>query len=87
MEFDAWYLILSFAILLNIVVSVFLVRRDDLEAFQKGAQILLVWLIPFIAAIGLWMFNLSQEEKVKPKRSFGGGSQDSSNAGSAGGGD
>jgi hypothetical protein len=87
MEFETWYFILGIAILLNIIVSIFLVRRDDLDSFQKGAQILIVWLIPFIAAIGLWMFNRGQEEIVTAKKSFGGGSRDSSNAGSAGGGD
>lgn len=47
MEFELWYIIVGIAILLNIVVSVFLARRDDLESFQKGAQIFIVWLIPF----------------------------------------
>jgi Mn2+/Fe2+ NRAMP family transporter len=57
MEFEIWYLVVGIAILLNIVVSIFLARRDDLETFQKGAQVFIVWLIPFFAAIGLWLFN------------------------------
>ncbi|WP_269435514.1 hypothetical protein [Pseudoalteromonas sp. SWYJZ19] len=42
MEFEIWYLVAGIAILLNIIVSIFLVRRDDLETFQKGAQIFIV---------------------------------------------
>ena len=84
MEFDIWYLILGIAILLNIVVSIFLARRDDLETFQKGAQIFIVWLIPFFAAIGLWLLNRSQDAPTKKHKSFGGGPQDSSGVGSSG---
>ncbi|GAA0860305.1 hypothetical protein [Aliiglaciecola litoralis] len=87
MEFEIWYVFIGIAIALNISVSVFLIRRDDLETFQKGAQILIVWLIPFFAAIGLWMLNRSQDVPAKAHKSFGGGPQDSSGAGSAGGGD
>jgi hypothetical protein len=75
MEFEIWYLVLGFAILLNIVVSIFLARRDDLETFQKGAQIFIVWLIPFVGAIALWLFNRSQDDDNPPSGgSFGGGS-------------
>lgn len=85
MEFAIWYLILGLVFLLNIIVSIFLFRREDLDAIQKGLQILLVWLIPVIAAIGLWMFNRSQDELVTPKNNFGGGPQDSGNTISGGG--
>ena len=84
MEFEIWYLFVGFAIVLNIVVSIFLARRDDLERFQKGAQIFIVWLIPFFAAIGLWLLNRSQDAPTKKQRSFGGGPRDSSGAGSSG---
>jgi hypothetical protein len=77
MEFEIWYLVVGFVILLNIVVSIFLARRDDLEPFQKGAQIFIVWLIPLFAAIGLWLLNRSQDAPTKNKKSFGGGSNDS----------
>lgn len=87
MEFEIWYVIVGIAFLLNIVVSVFLARRDDLETFQKGAQIFIVWLIPFFAAIGLWLLNRSQDVKTTPHRSFGGGSGGGSQHTSAGSGD
>ena len=87
MEFEIWYLFIGIAIVLNISVSVFLIRRDDLETFQKGAQILIVWLIPFFAAIGLWMLNRSQDVPAKANKSFGGGARDSIDTGAAGGSD
>ncbi|WP_350624165.1 hypothetical protein, partial [Pseudoalteromonas sp. 24-MNA-CIBAN-0067] len=62
MEFEIWYLVVGIAMLLNIVVSIFLVRRDDLETFQKGAQIFIVWLIPFVGALALWIFHRSQDD-------------------------
>ncbi len=84
MEFEIWYVIAGIAILLNIIVSIFLARRDDLETFQKGAQIFIVWLIPFFAAIGLWLLNRSQDAPARSSKSFGGGPQDSDGVGSSG---
>ena len=81
------YLLIVLAVIyliLNILVSIFLARRDDLDSSQKGFQIVLVWLFPFVGAIGLWQFNKSQDVPVKPHSEFGGGYQDSSNAGSDG---
>jgi hypothetical protein len=78
MEFEIWYVILGVAVFLNIAVSIFLVRRDDLEPFQKGAQIFIVWLVPFFAAVGLWLLNRSQDAASSSKKSFGGGPQNSS---------
>ncbi|MEP2653766.1 MAG: hypothetical protein ABJH06_17445 [Paraglaciecola sp.] len=78
------YVIVGIAILLNIIVSIFLARRDDLETFQKGAQIFIVWLIPFFAAIGLWLLNRSQDAPSRSSKSLGGGPQDSSGVGSSG---
>jgi len=79
------YIALVIYLVLSLAVSVFLVKRDDLDNVQKVFQILLVWLIPYFAAIGLWLFNKSQDQPVKQFSKFGGGAQDSSNAGSDGG--
>lgn len=84
MEFEIWYVIVGIAILHNIVVSIFLVRRDDLETFQKGGQKLIVWFIPYFAAIGLWLQNRSQDASVRSLNSFGVGPRDSSGVGSSG---
>ncbi|WP_334060958.1 hypothetical protein [Alteromonas sp. S005] len=78
------YIAFAIYLVLNLAVSVFLVKRDDLDNVQKFFQILLVWLIPYFAAIGLWLFNKSQDQPVKQFSEFGGGAQDSSNAGSDG---
>ena len=81
------YLLVGSGILfiLNVVVSIYLYKRDDLESFQKKAQIVVVWLIPFVGAIALWLFNRSQDDDNKPGgSSFGGGS---SNSGMVSGGD
>ena len=81
------YLLIGSGILfiLNVVVSIYLYKRDDLESFQKKAQIVVVWLIPFVGAIVLWLFNRSQDDDNKPAGgSFGGCS---SNNGMVNGGD
>ena len=67
-------------IILNFAVSFYLFKRNDLELFQKIAQVVIVWLFPFVGAIGLWLFHRSQDtDNNKPSGgSFGGGSQDSS---------
>lgn len=44
--------IILIAAALHIGISVFIARRDDLNLSQKVLQILIVWLIPFVAAIG-----------------------------------
>ena len=71
---------LAVLVLLNSYVSIFLLRRDDLESIQKVLQIVIVWLIPLIAAIGLWLFLRSQDDNDSNKPgtgAFGGGSNDS----------
>jgi len=51
--------------------------RDDLESFQKFAQIIIVWLIPLIAAIGIWVFHRSNDAPLKPQKGSGNTSSDS----------
>ena len=74
------WIMLAVLALLNILVSIFLAKRDDLESIQKVAQIVIVWLIPFFGASGLWWFHHGQDKDViKPSsRPFGGGSGGSS---------
>ena len=74
-------IIISVLIILNITVSVYICKRDDLDAFQIKAQLVMVWLIPFIAAIGLWFFNRSHNDNPKLKQPFGGGEQSSIDVG------
>ena len=74
-------IIIGVLIILNIAVSFFITKRDDLDSFQKKVQIIMVWLIPFIATIGLWLFNRSHDDNHKGKQPFGGGEQSSIDVG------
>jgi hypothetical protein len=71
-----WSLV-GIATILNILVSVYLFNRSDLELIQKIVQALIVWLVPFIAALGLWLFNRSHDVNEINKQPFGGGANDS----------
>ncbi|QUM88860.1 hypothetical protein HWV03_08640 [Moritella sp. 36] len=73
MVFNYWNISFAVIALINLAASVYLAKRDDLETFQKVAQIILVWLIPIVAAIGLWLFYRSQDVPVSSSKLFGGG--------------
>ena len=77
MQFEAWYYIVVAALVINITVSIYIAKVEGLNKFQKKAQIIIVWLIPFLAAIGLWLFNRSLEKEAKQHKEFGSGPQDS----------
>lgn len=77
MDVEILYVVLAILFILNASVSVFLMKRDDLDTFQKGAQMLLVWLVPFLAAIGVWLLNRSQDIQATRAKTFGGGVSDS----------
>ena len=77
MDVEILYVVLAILFILNTSISVFLMKRDDLDTFQKGAQMLLVWLVPFLAAIGVWLLNRSQDIQVTQDKTFGGGVSDS----------
>ncbi len=77
MDVEILYVVLAILFILNTSISVFLMKRDDLDTFQKGAQMLLVWLVPFLAAIGVWLLNRSQDIQVTRDKTFGGGVSDS----------
>ena len=91
MELKFWYAILSSLSVINIAVTVFLFRLDDLEPFQKYAQSFFVWLIPIIGAIVMWRVNRSHDISYKRNKELGGGasslgSYDSAGDGGDGGG-
>jgi len=50
-----------FLVLLNIYVSVFCFRREDLDTFQKCAQSILIWMVPFIGATLVYSINTSSD--------------------------
>ncbi len=59
MDYEIIYILATTALMLNLIVSVYIARRDDLDKFQKIAQIVIVWLIPYLSAIGIWLFHRS----------------------------
>ncbi|MAY40858.1 MAG: hypothetical protein CMI05_00855 [Oceanospirillaceae bacterium] len=75
------YIAIILYVVLSICVTAFLITREELEPFQKGAQIFLVWLIPYFAAISLWLLNREKPAPKPSKKPFGGGPQDSGVAG------
>jgi len=79
MELNYFYIGFGVIVLLNVIVSILLIKRDDLEVFQKVVQVILVWLIPFFAAVGLWLFYRSQDKPKSIPKSFGGGTSSGSN--------
>lgn len=70
---DLFILAIVILFILNFAVTAFIAKRDDLDSFQKRVQIFIVWLIPFIAAIGLWFFNKGHNEKSNKNTPYGGG--------------
>ena len=73
MELKFLYATQSLFFVINIAVTVFLFKRDDLETFQKYAQSLFVWLIPLIGAIVMWRVNRSHDVNYKRNNELGGG--------------
>ncbi|WP_218398508.1 hypothetical protein [Alteromonas lipotrueae] len=65
---DLLIIFIGAAAILNVCVSIFVASRNDLETFQKVAQIVIVWLIPLLAAIGIYLLNKDSDE-VKGKLS------------------
>jgi hypothetical protein len=86
MHLYIWIIIVA-VIALNVVVSIFIATRDDLENAQKWIQAGVVWVVPFLGAIGIYLVLRSfvqPFEKAKPE--FGGGAIDSGHVSSGGGG-
>lgn len=85
MKFEIWQAIVLVALVLNILVTLVIARRDDADTFQKSAQIVIVWVVPFIAAIGLWLFHRNNDNTYPGSRPVGGGPSDSIGTHSGGG--
>ena len=73
MEFNVISMLIIFIVLLNIIMTVYISRKEDLSSFQKKGQVLIIWIIPVFAAIGLWVFHRSQNE-ISNNNILGGGS-------------
>jgi len=67
---------IGIAALCNILASIAILRSDSFEKAQKVAQIIIVWLIPFVASIGITIFIISEDKPKLPPSAPGGGSAD-----------
>lgn len=78
MEFDLVAIVVIIVLVLNVLVTIFLLSRADLGKSQKVGQIVIVWLIPFLGAIGIWFLNKSHDDRSEASKwPFGGGPADS----------
>ncbi len=68
MEITHWVLSAIVLILLymNLLASVAIWKEDDLNRFQKGAQLGLVWLLPIFGAPTVLYFIFHQSPEVIP---------------------
>ena len=78
MAIDLVTIVVIIGLVLNVLVTIFLLSRADLGKSQKVGQIVIVWLIPLLGAIGIWLLNKSHDDRSEAsKRPFGGGPADS----------
>jgi len=56
-------------VILNLVVSIFVFTREDLDRFQKVAQTIIVWVVPVLGGISIWLFNRSRSDVYRPPKS------------------
>lgn len=57
-------------ILVNFMISLIISKRDDFDTSQKVAQIALVWLLPLIGAVGIWLLYKSIDKPISKPKSF-----------------
>ena len=70
MKVELIWLVAAAYLLLSSLVTIVVIRRDDLEVFQKVAQAIIIWLVPFAAAIGIWLFYRSSDKHSVRVQSF-----------------
>ncbi|MEO2265812.1 hypothetical protein V1358_00505 [Pseudoalteromonas sp. YIC-656] len=70
MKVEMIWILSAVYLLLNFLVTIIVFKRDDLETFQKVAQAIIIWLIPFAAAIGIWLFYWSSDKNNVRVHSF-----------------
>ena len=64
---DLLFITLAVAVALNAIATFMATRRNEFTPFQKKAQLLLIWLVPFVASIGLLVFYRSMDDKTHRK--------------------
>jgi len=64
-------LVILLGIILNLIVTIIVVQRDDLDKIQKKIQIFIIWIIPYVSSIGIWLFYNSMDNDFNRKKSVG----------------
>ncbi len=60
LDFSDWkFIFIVFLVVVNLIVSIYIFVKDDLENFQKNIQIVLIWVIPLLGAVIIWLVNRS----------------------------
>ena len=69
--------VVGIAILMSCFVSIQLFAASDLTKTQKLLQIMIVWFIPLLGALGVYLIRRSDSEPRGPRQPpFGGGAND-----------
>jgi len=80
MNFGMAYTLLSIYFVVSVAASFRTLRSDYFGIWQKVAQISIVWLLPVIGGVILWMLHGSLSRGPKrASRKFGGGPVSSGN--------
>ncbi|NUW67190.1 hypothetical protein [Vibrio coralliilyticus] len=68
----------SALVLVNVVVTISLLKNDAITSSQKLTQVSIVWVVPFIGAVGFWLFHrIDGRSDASTPKTFGGGANDS----------
>lgn len=59
-EFLAYSLV-GLIFVMNIVVSVYVGKRDDLSSFQKSFQMVFIWMLPILGGMFVYSINRSHD--------------------------
>lgn len=72
-------------VILNLLVTVKVVKNASFTSTQKLLQAIMIWLLPFFGAIAIYLFHRSEDGPKGPdKPKFGGGHGESVSVISAG---
>lgn len=83
---EYWLIAFIILLLMNITSCIYLTHQNEYEKNQKILQCIIVWLLPFLGAAGIFLLVRSLNEPVqKNKPPFGGGSNNSGSISNSGG--
>lgn len=76
-NWDAVTIGLAVLVGLNCLVSLRVGLAKGFTAIQKILQITIIWVVPLLGAIGIWLFHRTDSEPKGPSEPpFGGGAHD-----------